>query len=56
MEAYALAKTCWKNDINFVSYKYVTDNADEKSADDWLENCGKGVKEFKKVLKYHDSF
>ena len=53
MEAYALAKTCWKNKINFVSYKYITDNANEKSADDWLENCGKGVKEFKKILEHY---
>jgi len=55
MEAYALAKTCWKAGIDFVSFKYITDNADEKSANDWLENCGKGVKEFKKVLKYYVS-
>ena len=55
MEEYALAKICWKMGKDFVSYKYVTDNANEKSADDWLENCGKGVKEFKKVLKYYDN-
>ena len=55
MEAYALAKTCWKNDINFVSYKYITDNVNEKSADDWEKNCGKGIKEFKKVLIYHEN-
>ena len=56
MEAYALAKTCWKNRIDFISYKYITDNVNEKSADDWKENCSKGVEEFKKVLKYHDNF
>ena len=55
MEAYALAKVCWKNQINFVSYKYVTDNADEKSADDWLANVAKGVNEFIEVLKYYDN-
>ena len=55
MEAYALAKTCWKEDIDFVSYKYITDNANESSADDWEKNCGKGVKEFKKVLEYYDN-
>lgn len=55
MEAYSLAKTCWKNDINFVSYKYVTDNADESSPNDWKHNCGKGIKEFKKVLEYYDN-
>ena len=55
MEAYALAKTCWKAGVDFVSYKYVTDNADEKSANDWLENCGEGIKQFKKVLEYYDN-
>ena len=55
MEAYALAKTCWKNGIDFVSYKYITDNANEKSANDWLENCNTSVNEFKKVLEYYDN-
>ena len=55
MEAYALAKTCWKNGIDFVSYKYITDNVNEKSADDWLENCNKGIDEFKKILEYYDN-
>ena len=36
--------------------KYITDNVNEKSADDWKENCSKGVEEFKKVLIYHDNF
>ena len=51
MEAYALAKVCYKVGIDFISYKYITDNANEKSADKWLENCSKGVTEFKKLLK-----
>ena len=55
MESYALAKTCWKAGVEFVSFKYITDNADEKSANDWLENCGKGVTEFKKVLEYYEN-
>ena len=50
MEAYALAKTCWKNGIDFVSYKYITDNVNEKSANDWKDNCSKGITEFKKLL------
>ena len=55
MESYALAKTCWKLCVDFVSYKYITDNADEKSPNDWKKNCGKGIKEFKKVLEYYDN-
>ena len=37
------------------NYKYITDNADEKSPNDWKKNCGKGIKEFKKVLEYYDN-
>ena len=56
MEAYALAKTCWKTDIDFVSFKYITDNADESSPHHWLENCDKGVEEFKKVLEHYVNY
>ena len=55
MEAYALAKTSWKAGVDFVSYKYITDNVNDSSADDWEKNCGKGVEEFKKVLEYYDN-
>ena len=50
MEAYALAKTCRNFEIDFVSYKYITDNVNEKSANDWKENCSKGIDEFKRVI------
>ena len=51
MEAYALAKVCHHHDIPFISFKYITDNADEHSAGDWVDNCSDGVREFKeKVL------
>ncbi len=52
MEAYALAKTCRNFGIDFVSYKYISDDG---NADDWEKNCSKGVKEFKKVLEYYDN-
>ena len=48
---YAIAKVCYLNKVDFVSYKYITDDGD---ADDWKRNCNKGIKEFKKVLKYYD--
>ena len=51
MEAYALAKVCYKIGIDFVSFKYITDNVNEKSANDWKENYSKGITEFKKLLK-----
>tara|TARA_Y100001938_G_scaffold60141_1_gene83852 strand:- start:1221 stop:1778 length:558 start_codon:yes stop_codon:yes gene_type:complete len=51
MEAYALAKTCRNFGIDFVSYKYISDDG---NADDWEKNCGKGITEFKKILKQYD--
>ena len=50
MEAYALAKTCRNFGKDFVSYKYISDDG---NADDWEKNCGKGVKEFKKILNHY---
>ena len=56
MEAYALAKVCNKTGIDFISYKYITDNVNKKSANDWKENCSKGIKKFKEVLIYYGGF
>ena len=50
MEAYALAKVCWMYELHFTSYKYITDNANEKSAKDWESNLADGVKEFKSKI------
>ena len=51
MEAYALAKVCFVYKVDFISFKYITDNANESSPKDWEENCSDGVIEFKeKVL------
>jgi adenosylhomocysteine nucleosidase len=52
MEAYALAKVCYHYDIPFISFKYITDNANEHSSGDWKYNCSDGVREFKtKILR-----
>ena len=51
MEAYALAKVCHHYNVPFISFKYITDNANEYSASDWKDNCADGIVEFKeKVL------
>jgi len=51
MEAYALAKVCNSYNIPFISFKYITDGADEDANVDWEENVGKGIIKFKeKVL------
>ena len=51
MEAYALAKICHIRNIPFISFKYITDGADEQSHEDWEKNLADGIIEFKeKVL------
>ena len=50
MESYALAKICYRHNIPFISFKYITDDG---NGDDWEKNCGKGITEFKEVLKYY---
>ena len=53
MEAYALAKVCYNYDIPFISFKYITDGADEQAHEDWEANLADGIVEFKKkVLDY----
>jgi adenosylhomocysteine nucleosidase len=47
MEAYALAKVCFVYNVDFISFKYITDNANEHSPKDWEDNCSDGIKEFK---------
>ena len=54
MEAYALAKVCKLEKINFRCFKFISDNADESASIDWIENCKKGSKLFKHKLKELD--
>ena len=52
MEAYALAKVSNHYEVSFISFKYITDNANEHSPKDWEDNLGDGISEFKeKVLE-----
>ena len=50
MESYALAKVCRNFDVPFISFKYITDNANEHSAKDWTENCSAGIHLFKSQI------
>ena len=50
MEAYALAKVCYNHDIPFISFKYITDGADEQAHEDWEANLADGIVEFKKKV------
>ena len=51
MEAYALAKICKLENINFRCFKFISDNANETAGNDWMKNCEKGAKLFKHKLK-----
>ena len=50
MEAYALAKVCHKRQVPFVSFKYITDGADEQPHEDWEANLAAGIEEFQKQI------
>ena len=53
MEAYALAKVCYLYDVPFISFKYITDGADEQAHEDWEANLADGIEVFKeKVLAF----
>ena len=51
MEAYALAKVCTYYGVPFISFKYISDGADDSAHDDWKENVAEGIKEFEKIMK-----
>ena len=50
MEAYALAKVCFHFKIPFISFKYITDGADEQAHEDWEKNLTDGIHKFKKKV------
>jgi len=50
MEAYALAKVCYNYDTPFISFKYITDGADEQAHEDWEKNLADGIQEFKEKI------
>ena len=55
MEAYAIAKTCLKEQVDFRSFKYISDSADENSPIDWEENVHRGNSLFQEIL-YNGEF
>ena len=50
MEAYALAKICKLNQIEFICYKYISDNADSNANNAWKENLKNGALAFSDLL------
>jgi len=51
MEGYALAVVCAKLGVKFRCFKYVSDNADENSADDWEKSLKNGEIAFQNWLQ-----
>jgi adenosylhomocysteine nucleosidase len=51
MEAYALAKVCWRKNARFGCVKYVTDGADHTAADDWHRNVHRAAEDFLALLR-----
>ena len=54
MEAYAIAKVCKLEKIEFRCFKYISDNADKNANIDWNENLALSVQTFSKF--YKDNF
>ena len=50
MEAYAIAKVCKLENIEFKCFKYISDNADENADVDWNENLILGANTFSKFI------
>ena len=46
MEAYAIAKACLRQKIEFRCFKYITDQADDKAHDSWNQLVSSGEKFF----------
>tara|TARA_Y100001937_G_scaffold95209_1_gene129258 strand:- start:6918 stop:7520 length:603 start_codon:yes stop_codon:yes gene_type:complete len=50
MEAYGLAKVCHHFKVPFISFKYITDGADEQAHEDWEVNLSDGIVQFKNQI------
>jgi len=50
MEAYAIAKVCKLERIEFKCFKYISDNANENSSKDWNQNLKLGANAFSNFI------
>lgn len=53
MEAYAMAKVCRRLSVDFVCYKWVSDQADSNSANQWQQQVTAGEQAFLECLAAH---
>ena len=51
MEAYAIAKVCFLKKVNFLCFKYISDNANQEASKNWKENVSKGKIAFKEKIE-----
>ena len=51
MEAYAIAKICLLKKINFLCFKYISDNADKNASNNWGKNISNGKIAFQKKMQ-----
>ena len=51
MEAYAIAKACLNQHVDFKCFKYISDKADEGADLDWLANIADGEEHFIKIFQ-----
>ena len=52
MEAYALAKICQQKALEFHCFKFISDNADDDAASDWVQQLAIGARLFaNKILE-----
>ena len=56
MESYALAYVCEQFGVQFMCYKYISDDADETAAAEWVENVDGGEEQFIKLLLEHHGY
>jgi adenosylhomocysteine nucleosidase len=50
MEAYAIAKVCKLENIEFKCFKYISDKADENASNDWKTNLKLGAIAFEGII------
>jgi len=52
MEAYAIAKVCKLENIEFKCFKYISDNANKNANIDWNKNLALGANAFSELINY----
>jgi adenosylhomocysteine nucleosidase len=55
MESYALKKVCDFENIPFICYKYITDECNKSSSNDWKNNIEKANKFYVGAMKEYEN-